>query len=777
MIVPKKVIVKNARGESFADVARRVGYIGDIPVGSADTDAEVLAALSSHYAEIAAAAGYSVIAPVRVATTANITLSGEQTIDGIAAIAGDRVLVKAQSSAAANGVYVVASGAWSRATDFDESSEAVTGSYVLVNEGDTNAGAWVLVTQGTITVGTTAQTWRVWRYDQIAQFISSLAAATGAGLSGYDEGETYSAGTVGKELQDISSGYQAADAATNALLKNYRTTNPVSLIRKVGQAHLRWITRSSGVSPGGGIPQGIAFDNVNRDFYELRGEIGTGLTEIARYRMDGPCPQKSFETQPGSALIGHQGVGVQNYPDGSVKLWGPGATDGQALRFTFNDGGAPTNVETFTFFSGDDASPVTICVSNDQRYLMARNYDQVIRVYLLDDLDTAGDYSSAALFEWTMTGFTYHLQVLASDGEFLYVLATEFSTSEDFQIVCYDIRDGTIIDRNLSVTVGKADLSNAGNTNAGGGTYYEGEGLAFAEMTPGRPSLVLNATGGDLARRRVLYYILDLGDPTYAMQRSDAILAAMDSFSPSSARRQLIRETVSEMVRYNIWDTMSCMWVLAAHAEGADLINWIDPGFNDLTRSGTGTGFTADAGIVGNNTDRCLILPGEIYGELVNYDKDRGRIKVVCDTNATAAGPAIGVEKGTYVRIDPNASTGNITSRMNSYSSLDVATGQGLSTPGIITLNRAGDISYVENSTGEYDLWKGDTNLKTVSQTFNTALSYHVVTLLRSDSTFANSDLILYGAALGRPLSDSLIQTENRIWKNYMAELSITLTL
>ena len=58
-------------------------------------------------------------APVRAATTANITLSGPQTIDGVSVVAGNRVLVKNQSSAAQNGIYVAAAGAWSRATDMD----------------------------------------------------------------------------------------------------------------------------------------------------------------------------------------------------------------------------------------------------------------------------------------------------------------------------------------------------------------------------------------------------------------------------------------------------------------------------------------------------------------------------------------------------------------------------------------------------------------------------------------------------------------------------------
>jgi len=54
--------------------------------------------------------GLDMKASVRVATTADITLSGTQTIDGVAVIAGDRVLVKNQNTATENGIYVVAAG-------------------------------------------------------------------------------------------------------------------------------------------------------------------------------------------------------------------------------------------------------------------------------------------------------------------------------------------------------------------------------------------------------------------------------------------------------------------------------------------------------------------------------------------------------------------------------------------------------------------------------------------------------------------------------------------
>ncbi|MCD9116269.1 phage tail protein [Pseudomonas bijieensis] len=94
---------------------------------------------------------------VRVATTAHIVLSGAQAIDGVAVIAGNRVLVKSQTLAKDNGIYVAANGAWVRAKDADASVEVTSGLIVSVEEGATLANTiWQLITDGAIVLGTTA---------------------------------------------------------------------------------------------------------------------------------------------------------------------------------------------------------------------------------------------------------------------------------------------------------------------------------------------------------------------------------------------------------------------------------------------------------------------------------------------------------------------------------------------------------------------------------------------------------------------------------------------
>ena len=122
-----------------------------------------------------AVAGFDWKNSVRVASTGNLTLSGTQTIDGIALSAGDRVLVKNQTTQAHNGIYVVASTSWSRAIDNDTWAELVSAS-VFVEEGAVNADtAWVCTVDSGGTLGTTAVSW--------TQFTGASQIVAGLGLS------------------------------------------------------------------------------------------------------------------------------------------------------------------------------------------------------------------------------------------------------------------------------------------------------------------------------------------------------------------------------------------------------------------------------------------------------------------------------------------------------------------------------------------------------------------------------------------------------------------
>lgn len=96
--------------------------------------------------------------PCRVPTTANITLSGEQTIDGVAVVTDDRVLVKDQTTGSQNGIYVCDTGTWSRARDFDGTNDCVQGTFVAVTSGTTYADSIFRLTTSSPVIGTSSLT-------------------------------------------------------------------------------------------------------------------------------------------------------------------------------------------------------------------------------------------------------------------------------------------------------------------------------------------------------------------------------------------------------------------------------------------------------------------------------------------------------------------------------------------------------------------------------------------------------------------------------------------
>lgn len=105
----------------------------------------------------AAIAGLAFKDSVRAATTTNITLTGTQTIDGVALAVGDRVLVKNQTTASQNGIYDVQSASWTRSVDCNTSAK-IRGTATMVEEGTTQADQiWILSTDN-ITLGTTSLT-------------------------------------------------------------------------------------------------------------------------------------------------------------------------------------------------------------------------------------------------------------------------------------------------------------------------------------------------------------------------------------------------------------------------------------------------------------------------------------------------------------------------------------------------------------------------------------------------------------------------------------------
>jgi len=153
--IPLSKLEKNVlsvdSGNSYWDAQNKV--IKNVGTPTSDNDAATKAYVDS------IAQGLDPKQSVRAATTQNITLSGTQTVDGVSLNVGDRVLVKDQTSAVQNGIYVVASGTWSRASDADTWDELVS-AYVFVEEGTVNGDlGFVCTINAGGTLGSDPITW------------------------------------------------------------------------------------------------------------------------------------------------------------------------------------------------------------------------------------------------------------------------------------------------------------------------------------------------------------------------------------------------------------------------------------------------------------------------------------------------------------------------------------------------------------------------------------------------------------------------------------------
>ena len=123
-----------------------------------DADNVVIETLRSEIA--AASEGLDIKNSVVAATTGNITLSGTQTIDGVALVADQRVLVKNQTDASENGIYLVKANAWVRTSDADGAGDLHPGVFVFVEQGTVNGDhGYVITTDTAIVIGETDIAW------------------------------------------------------------------------------------------------------------------------------------------------------------------------------------------------------------------------------------------------------------------------------------------------------------------------------------------------------------------------------------------------------------------------------------------------------------------------------------------------------------------------------------------------------------------------------------------------------------------------------------------
>lgn len=233
-----------------------------------------------------ASPGLGVKAPCRVATTANITLEALQTIDGVTVASGDRVLVRSQSTASENGIYVAATTEWTRAPDFDGLNDCKEGTLIRVNQGTTYADNYFSVSADA-TIGT----------DSITFALDSLVVpAPTAGETGYVLTATgagsfdWAALGALAALSTITTAYITNDAVTYAKIQN---VSAASRILGRGSAGGSGDVEELTVGSGIGISSTQVFLDIN-NLTAISGAVDGAADYLAVYDASASNPRKAL---------------------------------------------------------------------------------------------------------------------------------------------------------------------------------------------------------------------------------------------------------------------------------------------------------------------------------------------------------------------------------------------------------------------------------------------------------------------------------------------------
>ena len=266
---------------------------------------------------------------VKVATTGPITLSGTQSIDGISCVGGDRVLVRAQSAAEDNGIYLVAAGSWSRAPDADSWDEHVS-AFVFVEQGSTYADTgWVCQADSGGTLGSSAINWT-----QFSGAGSYMADGIGIELSG----TTFSLELDGSTLSKSASGLKVASGGV--------TNTEINASASIAFSKMAALTASRAlVSDGSGV---VDVSSVTAT------ELGyvSGVTSDIQTQIDGKIGDITGEDlQDLNNVSMSPGGGTNGY----VVYWNNGGPSFQLKAQVFTD-----NTDTPASYSGQGGKLVAV---------------------------------------------------------------------------------------------------------------------------------------------------------------------------------------------------------------------------------------------------------------------------------------------------------------------------------------------------------------------------------------------------------------------------------